>query len=412
MKKILNNQYNKIEFVTVYDNTHLVDEIISKYKTKFSKYSVGISYTKEPTKCTITSEDKDIEIDALKITIDIEIPLLKHEGWTYYGMVESVPILDENEKNMGYENMLYSSIPENEILAKYSKLDKFRCDHCNTNHYRKTVHIFKHDDGREFVIGTACSKEYFGIDIHKSLCNILNLFPRISDFAEDLEETFRMGGYSDCLNKTIIAKLAYGVISEQKRFISKSSCDEFSREIPTSSYVSNLYYSNEKEDREESNKILDSLKDKNIIEPVREYWMAKESDDTFTHNVQTSLKMVSPKLGLIVYAVWEYMKEVEDFTGKNKFGVRLKNSTHIGVVGEKIKNKEVEIYSVSSFETMYGVTFIISMIDDNDNVIVWKTSSPTGEKGEKRVIKTAIIKEHTDYKGINQTMVKNLKFVE
>jgi hypothetical protein len=122
--------------------------------------------------------------------------------------------------------------------------------------------------------------------------------------------------------------------------------------------------------------------------------------------------MLEPRTGLIAYAVYEYMKEIEDLHGTKKFGEKTKNSAHIGVVGEKIKGVKVEIFRVSNFESMYGLTFVISMIDDNNNVIVWKTSSPVGEKGEKRTIKTAIIKDHDEYKGIKQTVVKNLKFVE
>lgn len=417
MNKILNNEYNQIQFITVYDRMHRVDELIEKYRDKFSKYSVGISYTKEPTKVTVpmynvdTALNHDVEVDAVKITINIEIPVLKHEGWTYFGTIERVPILDENEKNTGYENIIYSPIQDNPVIKKFINITEFNCDHCKTKHHRKTVHLLKHEDGREFLIGTACSKEYFGINIHKQICELLNLFPKIVDFAEDCEESFGFGGIRYSINKGTLAKLAYGILKNTGRYISKASCDEFSSEIPTATRVSTLYDTKDKEAKEYRDEILESLKDKEVLQLVREYWDSKDDGEVFTHNVQTALKMIDPKPGLIAYAVWEYMREVEDITGKNKFGERLKNSNYIGKVGEKIKGIEVEIYNIASFESMYGTTFIISMIDNSDNVIVWKTSSPVGEKGEKYIIKTAIIKEHADYKSIKQTVVKNLKFI-
>jgi hypothetical protein len=157
---------------------------------------------------------------------------------------------------------------------------------------------------------------------------------------------------------------------------------------------------------------LESLKDFDILNLIREYWFEKDEEDVFVHNVQTALKMIEPKYGLIAYAVYKYMDDVEDFNGKKKFGDRTKQSNFIGVKGDKIKGKEVEIYNFNSFESMYGTSYIVSMIDSDNNVIVWMTSSPQGDKGDKKVIKTAIIKDHKTFKDIKQTIVKNLKFVE
>jgi len=54
---------------------------------------------------------------------------------------------------------------------------------------------------------------------------------------------------------------------------------------------------------------------------------------------------------------------------------------------------------------------IVSMIDKNDNIIVWKSGSIGKiEKGQNKTIKTAIVKEHSEYKEVKQTIVKNVKF--
>jgi hypothetical protein len=53
---------------------------------------------------------------------------------------------------------------------------------------------------------------------------------------------------------------------------------------------------------------------------------------------------------------------------------------------------------------------IISMIDNNNHVIIWKTSTLKTQKGEKRTIKIATIKEHSEYNTVKQTIVKNVKF--
>jgi hypothetical protein len=406
MKKVITNDCNKIEFFISYDNSNLIEEYITKIRKKFD--IIGIDYTKEPTKRVFNGN----EIDLLRITINIEFPVLKHNGWTYYGTIESVSIIDENEKNIGYENILYSTIKDNDILKKYINLENFRCDHCNTNHARKTVHLFKHEDNREFIIGTACSKEYFGINVYTQLLKILNLFPKISDFMEEMEEKYGYHNGTLYFNKNEFCKLVYGIIKEQGKYVSVSSVSEFSSEVPTSSIAQSIYYAKEGTFYNKKIEILKSLQDINIIDKVREYWLSKESEDVFIHNVQTALRMLNPREGLIAYAVWLYMCDVEDFTGKKKFGEKVRQSNFIGTIGDKIKGKEVEIYNFTSFETDYGLMFVISMISEQNEVIVWKTSSPIGEKGDKKMIKTAIIKGHTEYKDIKQTIVKNLKFEE
>ena len=403
---------SNITFLSSYDDSAAIDEYISKLQKKFG--SVGIVYEKSSVKEIINGE----VVDLIQITINIEYPSLKHNGWTYYGTIESVPVLDEKENNAGYENMLYSPIKDNDILLKYKDLEKFRCDHCNTNHIRKTVHLFVHEDKKEFIIGTACSKEYFGIDVYLQLSKILNLFPKMIDILDEIEDKFSFPrrGFSH-FSKSAFCKIVYSTVKENGRYVSKSSIDEFSKEIPTSSISEYIYNSKpngtieEKELYEKKEEILKEYQDADVLEKVYQYWQNKEDDSIFTNNVQTSLKMIEPKFGLITYAVYEYMREVEDFTGKYKFTERKKLSKHISVIGDKIKGTEVEIINISNFETQYGVMYIISMIDASDNVIVWKTGAPDGLKGEKRVIKTAIIKEHSTYQNINQTIVKNLKFI-
>jgi hypothetical protein len=380
------------KIISIYDRLPLIKELIAKYQRKFGEIG-KITYTTE-----------ELENDKIKILFSVELMELKHDGWKYIGTIESVPVLNDKEEFTGYENMLYSNNPD---FIKYKNV-KLRCDHCRTNQQRKTVNVFKNEE-KEMLIGTACSKEYFGINVFQSLNKILNIFPKITDFIEESESFLGFSGMGG-IDKQEFCKIVYGVIKEYG-YMSKSNYDEFSNRLPTSTIASNLYYSTEKEKYDQKIKILDSLKERNILDEVRNYWNSKESDDTFTHNVQMSLKMQSPKEGLLAYAVWEFMKEIEDITGQKKIASRKKNSEHQGTIGEKLFNIEIEILSIYSMESQYGIMHIVSMIDKNDNIIVWKSGSIGKiEKGQNKTIKTAIVKEHSEYKEVKQTIVKNVKF--
>lgn len=407
MKTVTKLDRSNIVFLASYDDSPLIDEYIAKVQNKFD--NVGITYTKEPVQRVIDG----LTIDLIKISIDIELPSLKHDGWTYLGTVIKMAILDDKEQNIGYENLICSNKSDNDILLKYKDYDTLNCDHCNTKHNRKTVHIFMHEDGREFSVGTSCSKEYFGINVFNQLTKILNLLPRIADFAEEVEERFGYGSRKyRCVDKNTFCKIVYQTIKDTGHYTSRSSIDEFSNKICTTDKSLSIYNAIDKDLRIEQERILKLLKDFDILNLVREYWFQKDEDDIFVHNVQTALKMIEPKYGLIAYAVFKYMDDVEDFMGRHKFGDRLKQSNFIGEKGEKIKGKEVEIYNFNSFETPYGVSFIVSMIDSENNVIVWITSSPQGDKGDKKTIKTAIIKDYKTYRDVKQTIVKNLKFID
>lgn len=398
----------QFDVIVSYDRTNQIEEIISKYSKKFGKKDIGISYKKSEITFSNDGEEKQI---GLKYEFIVELPALKHDHYVYIGTIENVPV--ENDKNefISYENVVFAQ--KDNDLSKYIKSD-FRCDHCNTKHHRTTVHIFKHDiDNTEIMLGTACSKEYFGIDVYTQLNKILSSFSQYSDFQEEIDSCKGFGRTG--IDKRYFTKLVYGIIKSEGRYVSRSSCDEFTiNKVPTSSIANNLMNTQDSDMIKWRKEILDSLPENfDILEKVREYWFNKVDESEFIHNVQVSLKMLEPKTGLLTYAVWEYMREVEDFTGKNRFGEKIKQSQYIGAIGEKILKSEVELYNINSFNSMYGITWIISMVDSNNNVIVWKTASLPDNlvKGNKYTIKTAIIKDHNEYKGIKQTIVKNLKFI-
>lgn len=400
-----NKSATEFEFETVYDRLPLINELIAKYQKKFAEIG-NITYTKEDAKIKIWNEssEKFISIDGLKIVVSVDITTLKHDGWKYIGTIESVPVLNDKEEFTEYENIVYSN---DKNFANRYKNEKLRCDHCNTNHQRKTVHVFKNEE-KEIMIGTACSKEYFGIDVFKDLNKILSVYIKITDLQEEFER-LGFGGFG--IDKHEYCKIVYGIITEDKKYISAKSC-EFNFNTPTSRIADNVYSSKEKEMYDLKIKILTNLKDVDILEKVRNYWNSKENDDTFTYNVQMTLKMLNPKTGLLAYAVYEYMKEVEDFTGIKKLNAIKKQSEYIGSIGEKIKNQEIECLKISSVETKFGTMYIALMIDNNQNIIVWKSGSMKDniETGMKKIIKTAIIKEHTEYNGRKQTIIKNVKF--
>ena len=401
----MKTNYNTIELNVTNDKIESLKKYIAKIEKKISP--TGIFYSLEDVQKTI----KNKVIDLINVKITIDIPVLKFEGWKYYGTIKKVIL-----ENQSFENMLYSNIENNDILNNYKDLDFLNCDHCKTSHQRKKVHLFVHDDSRQFVIGTSCAKEYFGINVYNKLSNILSLYRTIEDMEDDIEREYRYSSSIEQIDKSVFCKIVQYLIHEKGRYISKNSIDEFSlnNETPTANQASEIYNARPidnygKELCKLRNDIL-KMDIPDLMPEIKEYWLKKDDCNNFVQNIQVTLKMINPSEGFLTYAIWEYMKEILDFTGKNKVKNRLKDSHFLGVQGEKLNGLMIEVYNCASFETQYGIMNIISMIDQNNNVLIWKTSTKKVEKGDKKTIKIATIKEHKEYKTVKQTVIKNVKF--
>ena len=98
----------------------------------------------------------------------------------------------------------------------------------------------------------------------------------------------------------------------------------------------------------------------------------------------------------------------------------MTQGAYIGNIGEKMLFVAVLTY-IASYDTKYGTTYIYTFKDEEENLIVWKTSSclwinELDEHGDNILIHkgdkisfTATIKEHSEYQGVKQTMVQRLK---
>ena len=107
---------------------------------------------------------------------------------------------------------------------------------------------------------------------------------------------------------------------------------------------------------------------------------------------------------------WNYWKREETFSAKIKEATDALNretnpSKHMGNVGDKIE-VEVELIRRGSFESDFGTTYVYTFKDSEGNVLVWKT------KNYFEVTTCTVkgtIKEHSEYKGIQQTVLTRCK---
>lgn len=109
---------------------------------------------------------------------------------------------------------------------------------------------------------------------------------------------------------------------------------------------------------------------------------------------------------------WNYWKRADEetFSAKIKEATEKLNketnpSKHIGNIGDKVE-VEVELVRRGSFESDFGTTYVYTFKDSEGNVLVWKTKNYF-EVATCTVKGT--IKEHSEYKGIPQTVLTRCK---
>lgn len=85
-----------------------------------------------------------------------------------------------------------------------------------------------------------------------------------------------------------------------------------------------------------------------------------------------------------------------------------KESEYIGNEGEKV-NMIVTLDHIAYWESIYGTTYVYTFTDEKGNVIVWKTAKGMAIENGEKITLTGTIKEHSEYKGVKQTVLTRCK---
>lgn len=85
-------------------------------------------------------------------------------------------------------------------------------------------------------------------------------------------------------------------------------------------------------------------------------------------------------------------------------------SEWVGEVGGKLKDLTVDLVKKIPFDGVYGLSYILTFVDEAGNKYNWFTSTFVGaEVGDRVKIKSAGIKKHDEYKGEKVTVITRAK---
>lgn len=305
-----------------------------------------------------------------------------------------------------------------EVPSKY-RTTKPICEHCGTLRNRKDTYLVYNDTTNTWKqVGKSCLRDFTnGLDAEQAV-----KFMSYTDLLEEYNNS--CGG---CYQRTYYQAsdlLLYGVeCVKHFGYVKAGNYDAY----PTARHAFNLYsyielekvppFTKPSDIEEEINRVnFEAVTEDNRREVNNMVnWVLEEdsSNNTYIHNLQVLVnsKYVSSRdinlLVSLVAAYHRHLDEVEKIKGKEAKLEAEVQSKHVGNIKDRITVDVASSQLVSSWDTQFGWSGMYKFIDTEGNVFIWITSCCIDV--EKKMKLTGTVKEHSEFRGVKQTVLTRCK---
>lgn len=315
---------------------------------------------------------------AVELTVDM-VPIHEH-GWS---------ILAHIEKLDGSDQRLITLVTATETDPLWRVWD-MRCDHCGTHRMRKAVYICRNDDGRVVSVGSTCLKEYTGIDPASVFSWAL-----VKDIigSDDSEGCDWRRGFNPRYDVREV--LAYAI-----------------QEVGTYGYVKSGEPHSTRDRVYQDFLYEEEVKPENLARAEAIVSWVKAQDNDFSDYMANCRAICqcqsveAKRFGYLCYLPVAYDKAMERERQRLAKISAESCSQYVGEVGKRLDIGVKEIHIVTSWESVYGTTFVYKILDTCGNILTWKTSVMVPD--EVKTLK-GTVKAHSEYRGIKQTELTRCK---
>ena len=394
--------------ITVYeDRLEEIEKKLASFEKNAAKCNCEFTYKigeAHPVKVSIHEYDFGNHAEFVSDTymvsgVDIELgdDMIKNAGWTVIAKIEHF----ENGNLVTMFNG--AETPENWRTCTS------RCDHCGTNRRRAVTYMVQREEsGVVRQVGSGCLKEYTGINPVLAV-----LWAAIRDYfgeneivdcdAEHFNSSARLWDVRDVIAHAVdeVNKNGYKSVNQYGSF-------------STGSRVCERYTDYKVDPSKDGYKVADDIID----------WMNTFDFEAVDEKIRYIYSFVRDLVPLTIqgwckpshvnrlaYLPVEWKKELER---REKDAARAasreaeKASGFVGEIGQRIDIKVKSCDVLTSWETMYGTTFLVKIIDEDGNVFVWFSSTGIERPFAVKEIK-ATVKEHNEREGVKQTIITRAK---
>lgn len=328
---------------------------------------------------------------------------VKLAGWTFLGT------LDHTTE----AGVILRAVPGIDLDPKYRTAEPV-CDHCGLVRRRNETFVVRHEDGREKQVGRQCVADFLGTDPGKVALRLEYL--ALCRLAAEESEGWGNGG-EQALGLTGYLSWVVQAINREG-WVSRAVAREDARKVATADSAAI-----DQEDFYRAGKGTQPSEDDRKTAEAALAWIrelrdsGQEIKSDYLYNLVTvcaSESVTGRNLGIAASLIPTYKREVEREILRRK---QAAISQHVGTVGKR-QTFTVTVAGRHAFESAYGTRWLIRLLDEAGNVIIWWTGGNGafnlgGEQGEGKTFTVkATVKSHEDYKGIAQTVVSRLAVIE
>lgn len=378
-----------------------MDELMKKVariERKCAKYGCDFHFAQ------VGEEYRDIKDTAGKVVHTLRFVTVEAEGKAVINGWEFVASVDHTESG----NIIRKGLQDIDVPERYYTADPV-CDHCHSDRRRVHTFIIRNTETGEFKqVGRACLKDYTnGMDADAAafMASIRDIFAEYTERDCD----FIGGGYHVYYDVEDFLQHAAEIIAH---FGYAKTRDEYGDINPDSTKTRTLdFMAHPHKDTYDGFK-ADTDANIALVRDAVAWLDTQDANSEFMHNLKvivTNGYCDYKTCGIVAALIPTYQKAVEVETKKAVERAAGAKSEHVGNVGDRITVAIKSAACVTSYETMYGTTYIYKFVDDNGNVLVWKSSKCLDIVGAEYKTITGTVKAHGDYNGTKQTELTRCK---
>ena len=370
---------------------------MTRIRNKCAKYGCEFFYEE------IGEEFQEVEYDGE--TIVAKYILVQAEGTAIVNGWEFVATLDPS---YGEENIIRCA--KDIEVPDHFRTAELECEHCHSKRHRKNTYIIHNVETGEFKqVGSSCLCDFTGGLSAEGIAGYIQLFDSLIQ-GEAPSEGFEVSTYIEI--KDI---LAYAYLYTKHLGYRNSESDYPTKVMVIQAYEYDSRNCNKytKEEVEEyRNKYHPDYSSDEVIDYVDnclEYVRNCEEDTTYFNNLKILANapyIHYRDIGFVTSMVAVYNRHLRDKAYKAKIAEKNKleaeASEHVGNVKDRITIIPKDIFLVTSWETIYGMTSRYKITGEDNNIYMWDCSTYI-EGGRDVVSITGTVKKHDEWNGVKQT---------
>lgn len=322
--------------------------------------------------------------------------VIRYNGWTVVGILEST-----------LTGVICHSLT-GQSLSPFTAAG-CRCDHCGRKNLKKTI-VLQHKDKGLLQVGRSCVKEFTGgidADAVAARFSIDHLLLSGYDATGDKVETYILRDeYLAYAAETI---RLYGFVPTSQSDCNTSTAQR-ARQImlalqpdaPDCQVVTEI--------RDECHRLgfnAQSAKIKNVVDEALSWLQTQDNNSDFINNLQTICKqsfISAQHIGYLAALIHIYQRQQQHNNNKQQSG------DFIGTPGERVKVDVASGRCVTSYPTIYGITYVYTFEDVKGNTLTWFASKEFPLDSLSFPVRlVGTVKQHKVYKGVKQTILTRCK---